>query len=99
MCVSFFHKHKTPNSLASRKVPFPFPIPKNTKGIHAAGTQLAEGAYCVGHTKAGYSLYAFKSLALGHMARSKAKRAFEAKAESSINLEAQAKVERQSKGT
>ena len=52
MCDSFFQSHKTADSLASRRVPFPFLVPKNTKGVPAAGQPLAGGAYLVGHAKA-----------------------------------------------
>ena len=54
----------TDDSLASRRVPFLFLVPKNAKGVPAAGHQLADGAYRVGHTKVWYSLYAFKSPAV-----------------------------------
>ena len=68
LCDSFFGSHKTADSLASRRVPFLFLVPENTKGVPAAGQQLAEGAYRVGHTKAVYSLYAFKSPPVGSKA-------------------------------
>ena len=68
VCDSFFGSHKTADSLASRGIPFLFLVPKNTKGVPAAGQGLKEGAYRVGHTKAGYSLYAFKSPKVGSKA-------------------------------
>ena len=68
MCDSFFGGHKTADSLASRRVPFLFLVPKNTKGVPAAGQRLKEGVYPVGHTKAWYSLYAFKSPVVGSKA-------------------------------
>ena len=46
-------------------IPFLFLVPKNTKGMPTAGQQLAERAHRVGHTRVGYSLYAFKSPAPG----------------------------------
>ena len=68
MCDSFFGSHKTADSLAGRRVTFLFLRTKNTKGVPAAGQRLSEGAYRVGHMKAGYSLYAFKSPTVGSKA-------------------------------
>ena len=40
VCDSFFGSHKTADNVASRRVPFLFLGPKNTKGVPAAGKRI-----------------------------------------------------------